>query len=93
MFHIAGVRIDEKKLIGLALRVLEEAFARSQDAPVARSFAIRLALAYLASTRDCERWPFDGFWRWIISADNKSRAANLTCNLNGIYRQLGVRRP
>lgn len=86
------MRIEKEKLTGLALRTLEEAAAHSRQGPVQRTFGLRLALAYLASTKNCERWPFDGFWQYVAHHDPNGRHANVTANLNGIYEQLGVRR-
>lgn len=85
------MRIDPADLRHVALLALEDAMDRSRHGPVERTFGIRLALAYLASTADCERWPFDEFWRWMVHADLKGRTAHMTGSLNGIYRQLGVR--
>ncbi|MBH9537878.1 hypothetical protein [Novosphingopyxis sp. YJ-S2-01] len=76
----------------MALNALEEAVRAAEDRPVRRSWSIRLALAYLASRKDCERWPFTAFWRSLEIKDDKARRVVLNSNLNGIYRQVGVLR-
>lgn len=86
------MRIEEGKLVELALRAIEDAAKEAMKRPVQRSFGLRLALAYLASRQECERWPFDGFWRYMVHDDPKGRAANVTANLNGIYAQLGLKK-
>lgn len=89
MFHQTRMRVADEKLVYLALRALEDALDEAQNSPVKRTFAIRLALAYLASRSSGARWPFDQFWQWMPHEERKGRFANMTCALNGIYLQVG----
>ncbi len=84
------MRITEEKLQHLALLALEDAADRAMIEPVQRTFGVRLALAYLATTKHCERWPFDAFWRWLPTKNHNGRYANIIASLNGIYRQIGI---
>lgn len=88
-------RLVEEQLKAFALAALEEAAASAHDAPVKRTWALRLVLAYLASRAssrtDFERWPFDEFWRSIANPD-RWRWQSVNAALNGIYRAIGERR-
>ena len=86
------MRVADEKLIQFALRALEEAAGAAMLAPVERTFAIRLALAYLASRHSCERWPFDQFWQALPYEQHRGRRASITASLNGIYVQIGRKR-
>ena len=86
------MHLAEEDLIRLALQTLEDAATEALASPVQRTNGVRLALAYLASRSDCERWPFDGFWKWLPYEEKQGRAANVTANINGIYEQIGRKR-
>lgn len=86
------MQISETRLVNLALRALEEAAAEAVYAPVQRTIGLRLALAYLASHKECERWPFDSFWQALLTVRQKDRSAGVVASLNGIYLQLGIKR-
>ena len=92
MFSASVMRPDDDSLTRLALLALENAMDEARSRPVRRSYGMRLALAYLFSRQDCERWPFDLFWRFLPSEEEKGRVANLSAALNGIYLQIGVRK-
>ena len=89
-------RLTDEALKALALSALEEAAASASAGPVKRTWALRLALAYLASRANGRpefvRWPFDGFWRSLLSVDSIGRSQSLNSNLNGIYRAIGEKR-
>lgn len=80
----------------MALNALEEATAKAHHTAVSRSWALRLALAYLGSRAserpDFVRWPFDRFWDAIGSTDRIGRWQNMNASLNGIYIAVGVER-
>jgi hypothetical protein len=80
----------------MALNALEEITAKAHHVPVARTWALRLALAYLASRAserpEFVRWPFDSFWSAITSPDRIGRWQNMNASLNGIYIAVGVER-
>ena len=96
------MRIDADQLKIKALAALEEVAEATHDAPVAPTYALRFALAYLYAVSGGERWPFDGFWQAVTrdwgSADavrgaagiGRSQSAN-AC-LNGIYLSIGIKR-
>lgn len=86
------MRVSDEVVIELALRTLEDVASKADTQPVKRSFGIRLALAYLASRSDCQRWPFDSFWQWIVWPEPVARRTNVNSALNGIYLQVGRRR-
>ncbi len=85
-------RLPDAQLIRMALNVLEDASAKAHDEPVERSWGIRLALAYLGSRKQCERWPFDTFWQELDTANANDRWSCLNAALNGIYVQLQIKR-
>jgi len=84
--------VSEEKLIAMALDALEQAAANSDTRKVQRSRSIAVCLAFLATRRKFDRWPFDQFWQFLDVDDNIIRTANLTRCLNGIYFQLGIKR-
>lgn len=85
------MRVDPFTLRAFSLRVLEDAIAVGAVRP-RRSWAIRLALAYLASTAD-DRRPYDDFWRALANDNEIGRNATLVASLNAIYRLCDVARP
>jgi hypothetical protein len=97
MFPLCSIgltmRLSEELLTEMALAALEEVAALCRQAPVERSAALRLVLAYLASRQPCDRHFFDAFWRAVITARARDRSAVVEASLNGIYRQVGRRRP
>jgi hypothetical protein len=90
------VRLSEERLVAFALDALEEAVASAHVAPVHRTWALRLALAYLASRErhgaSATRWPFDNFWRSLAHQRPQDRWANLNASLNAIYLAMGRKR-
>jgi hypothetical protein len=88
--------ISESRLLNLALDALEEAAAESHEGPVKRTSALRLVLAFLASsTRHGSpppRWPYDHFWRALVHHRQQDRWANVNAALNAIYVTVGQRR-
>jgi hypothetical protein len=91
LFHISAMRrVDEGRLVEMALAALEEVVAASMRGPPPRTRAIALALAYLwwvAPAKD--RWPFDEFWQWMTTEQEIARTANLSRTLNAIHLALG----
>lgn len=78
--------------MAMALDALEQVAANSDTSKVPRSRSIAVCLAFLATRRKLDRWPFDQFWQFLDVDDKIIRTANLTRCLNGIYFQLGVKR-
>lgn len=74
-----------------AIVALEEAVQECRYRKPRRSFAIRLALAYLWSLRPTEREPFDTFWR-AIAADGMHRFSTADHAFTAIHRHLGLKR-
>jgi hypothetical protein len=87
------MRLTEDRLTDMALAALEEVAALCHHRPVPRSKALALVLAYLASRQPCDRHFFDAFWRATIAERPRDRSAIVNANLNGIYRQVGRKRP
>ncbi len=85
-------RVSDGQLVKMALSALEDAVARAHAGPVERTWGLKLALAYLASRRQCERWPFDTFWAQMGEASANERWTSLNAALNGIYKQLQIRK-
>src|SRR5947208_2501852 len=79
------MRLSESQLLEIALCALEEVVAQCHHAPVPRSKALALVLAYLASRSRGERWPYDHFWTCIEETKPKERWSGATAALNGIY--------
>ena len=88
--------VAREKLDAMALNALEEAAAGAHDTAIRRTWALRLALAYLASRASerpgFARWPFDSFWGALASRDAIGRSQSLNASLNGIYIAIGVQR-
>jgi hypothetical protein len=88
--------VSQERLLRLALDALEEATAEAHNGPVRRSWALRLALAYLASQqrhgRDAPRWPFDNYWRSLDDRRQQERWAKLNASLNAIHLTVGQKR-
>jgi hypothetical protein len=88
--------ISDSRLVRLALDALEEALASAREEPVRRTWALRLALAFLASrTRHAsrsKRWPFDHYWQALEHPRPNDRSASLNAALNAIYLAVGVQR-
>lgn len=88
--------LTERRLVSIALDALEETFAAARDRPVRRTWALRLALAFLAQrTRHGsppDRWPFVNYWRALEHPRPNDRSASLNAALNAIYLAVGERR-
>jgi len=84
------VRIAEQKLRNLALQTLDEALAEALERPVRRSIGLRFALAYLASSADCEREPFDSYWRCLSLRNDTMRRVSASRSLCAIHLALGL---
>ena len=87
-------RIDDGRLLELALGALEQVAVEARRGPVRRTWALRLALAFLASRQpgDPVRWPFDQFWRALAVERERNRWPLVNASLNAIYVALGRRR-
>lgn len=89
-----------EQLIRKALLALEEVVEQAEAGPVAPSFAIRFALAYLyvcGVPRDGvrERWMHDAFWREMQAVDrdpqhHSHRATATASALQGIMRSVAL---
>ena len=88
-------RLDNDRLIGMALAAIEDVAARCRHAPQPRTRSLAMVLAYLASRRidHANREPFDVYWRALTTAYSVTRAAMVNSAVNGIYLALGLRRP
>lgn len=86
----------DARLLGLALDALEEVAAAAHVAPVKRTWALRLVLAFLASHArhgsPAPRWPFDRFWQALAHQRPQDRWANVNAALNAIYLAVGEKR-
>ncbi len=91
MFQIERMaRVEDQKLLYMALAVVEEVAARSAYAPQPRTRGLALALAFLASrTTGPARYPFDQFWRTVQLAGLNDRRQLLRLYADTIYKQLG----
>lgn len=79
----------DRRMIGLALAILEDAFARTCGGPVKGTAGLRLALAFLWSrSKECSRVPFDNFWLGVTRGGDQLTARYL----ERIYRAVGSRR-
>jgi len=68
-----------------ALEAVDEIADRTTRGPVERTLALRFTLAFLANFAD-ERWPFDNFWRAVVTKDDKVRSATVVAARNPIRR-------
>lgn len=101
------MRVDEQRLVMLALAVLEEAYARAVHAPQPRSRAVRLALAIMKA-RACapgtrpsgpteirpegEGNPFANFWVFVDEPHQPTRMQMLNHAIGAIYLLAGMNR-
>lgn len=86
-------RVEDDKLINMALAVLEEATARARFGPQKRTRGIALALAYLGSRcPEVGLYSFSMFWKCLDSADLRGRTQMLMHSLEWIYGDLGMSR-
>ena len=86
-------RVEEEKLIGMALAVLEEAAARARFGPQKKTRAIALALAFLARRKPgIDRYAFDTFWRNLDAQELRGRTQMLAHSLEWIFGHLGLSR-
>jgi hypothetical protein len=86
------MRLTDHRLTDMALGALEEVAARCHHAPVPRSAALRLVLAFLASRQPCGRHAFDSFWRAVDHPRPQERWGCANAALNGIYGAVGRKR-
>lgn len=86
------MRLTDARLVDLALGALEEVAATCRYRQAERSWALRLALAYLASRSRSDRAPYDCFWRAVRHARPRERSAGVNAALNAIYRRADRRR-
>lgn len=92
-------RFSEEQLVAKALAAIEAVEERADQGPIEATPELRFVLAFLANHAP-ERWPFDECWRLVTSPPADSTAASgfgrrqgLLAAINGIYVQLGLRRP
>ena len=85
--------LGPERLRLFALDALEEALAEADVGPVRRSWALRLALAYLASLHP-RSWavtdPYRDFWRALSVDGSSTRRRDLAQALATIYAWAGV---
>lgn len=88
------LRLDNDRLTAMALATIEEVAAHCKYTPQAKTRALAMVLAYLASRMhsDAGRFPFDSFWKSIDWAEPIGRDTNVQAAVNGIYRALLVDR-
>lgn len=79
------MRLNDSRLVELALGALEEVAATCRYRPAERSWALRLVLAYLASRGRGNRAPYDMFWRSAGHPRPQDRWAGVNAALNAIY--------
>lgn len=94
-------RIGDKALTKFALLTLEDAASRARAAPIDRSWAVKLALAFLYDRHGGERRWYDQFWAAMNRSDMSNHSNYLSgvmrCNalhaaIEAIYRYAGVQR-
>jgi hypothetical protein len=90
------MRFSRDHLTFKALLAVDE--AADSQAPIAKSFGLRFALAYLYAISPGERWMFDEFWRRATEnlggdfASALARRQSLNAAFNGICRAAGTER-
>lgn len=83
------------QLVMKALCALDEAAEAANAGPVAPSFALRFALAYLFAVGKGERWMHDAFWREMQVPDPADgrmshRGTQVYSCLQGVMRNAGI---
>lgn len=88
-------KLTPERMRLFALDALEEALAEAELGPVCRTWALRLALAYLASLHP-RSWakaePYRDFWRALSIERTGSRILALDDALRVIYQWAGTPR-
>lgn len=94
-------RIGDKALTIFALLTLEDAASRARAAPIDRSWAVKLALAFLYDRHGGERYWYDQFWAAMDKGALSRHSAYLSdvhrhnamhASIEAIYRAAGVQR-
>lgn len=88
-------KLTAEQLRRLALDALEEAMAQAELGPVRRTWALRLALAYLASLHPrswCSGDPYRDFWRALSVERRAMRLSALEAALRIIYVRTETKR-
>lgn len=94
--YVPAMATVRDQLIWKALLAVDEAAQRAANAPIAPSFALRFALAFLyAASGSRERWSYDSFWQEIqrptpVDGRHCARKMMATTALHGIMRSVGV---
>lgn len=87
--------LSPERLCIFALDALEEVIAEADFGPVRRTWALRLALAYLASLHP-RTWsksePYRDFWRALSAEGKMNRVGALNAALRVIYVRADVER-
>jgi hypothetical protein len=90
------VRGGTDHLRKLALEAIEEAAAASHIGPVQRTRGLALALAWLLhygkEGEVLPRWPFEAFWRELVTERPHDRWSGVNAAVNAIYLALGEQR-
>lgn len=86
------IYVSEEQLVAMTLDALEQLAARASKEIVQRDRSIAVCLAFLATRKKVERWPFDEFWQALECSEQKQLSANAHRCLNAIYLQLGIDR-
>lgn len=83
-----------EQLIRKAILALDEVAEQARTAPIAPSFAIRFALAFLYATGKGERWMHDTFWREMqVPTPEREwchRGTAVRTAMNGIMLNAGI---
>lgn len=89
-------RVGAERIKQLALEAVEEAAAAALRAPVERSRALAVALAWLLHfgrpSSPPPRWPFTHFWDALAVERDHDRQVSVTAAANAIYLALGEKR-
>lgn len=94
-------RLGDKALTRFALLTLEDATTRAHAGPIERSWAIKLALAFLYDRHGGERRWYDQFWATMDKGALSRHSAYLSdvhrhnamhASMEAIYRAAGVQR-
>jgi hypothetical protein len=87
------------QLIRKGLIALDEAIDQARMGPVAPTFALRFALAWLYAAGDGRRAPYDAFWRcirdpltyaWSEEQRSNMRSTHARTAFHGICRSVGI---
>ena len=85
------MRLQQERLIFLALAVVKEAALSCGPAPLVPSLGLRMALSFLWAHSKGPRHPYDDFWRAIRDPGSPNKHESMRQYLRATYANSGLK--